>query len=159
MKYSAIFLLLLLVLPAVAAKQIPLSSTGQKQFYNVTSSNKYFFRGLLGIFGVNVEQVEPARIYGPQREFGKPKPARPRQRLPEHYKPLGGIATSDHPGMSKSSCADFNCKPGQYVVADTSTKLYYRCYCETAKNITAANVKCLDNPKIAEKIGYHAGPC
>ncbi len=115
------------------------------------------FRGLQGIVGVSVEESE--KPYGPLKPFGKPvlKRAAP-LRLPLGYKGLGGISGKE-PGISKAPCEEFNCKKSQYVVGDIKSKAYYRCYCPAAKNIPKENLKCIDTPGLAEKIGYHSGVC
>lgn len=163
------FVALLLLVPGVFAVSRSYQATGETSI--IASSNltqqtfggqpgRHRFTGLQGIFGVSVEQVQPEREYGPAREFGKPKFGRKTVQapLPPTYKGLGGIA-GPGPSATKPACAEFNCKPGQYVVADTAAKLYYRCYCGTAKSIKPENLKCFDTPKLAEMIGYRAGPC
>lgn len=115
------------------------------------------FTGLTGIQGVSVEPAE--RLFGPPKPFGKPAPKRYERQapLPPGYKGLGGIASGL--GSSVQPCAAFNCKPGQYVVVDTSSKKYYRCYCHAAASIKPENVKCLDTPSLADRAGYTPGTC
>lgn len=149
MKFAMLALVIALLLaPAVFAVHEQNNQTAKKRE----------FRGLTGIYGVSVE--EPERPYGPQKPFGKPRPKRLAMQapLPPGYRGLGGIAVRG-PSFGNESCAAFNCGPFQNVVADTSTKTYYRCRCPLASAIPKERLKCLATPALAEKIGYTPGPC
>jgi hypothetical protein len=126
--------------------------------YNQTTLVPKHFVGLQGIVGVS---VEPEKKYGPQRKFGRKDIKRLAALAPVRpgYVGIGGVAFGAGPNASVAPCAAFNCKPHQYVVADASTKTYYRCYCPAAKNIAPENVKCIDTPGIGDKMGYRAGAC
>jgi hypothetical protein len=127
--------------------------------YNLTAKVPKHFTGLRGIAGVSVE--EPERRYGPPKPFGKPGARRWEVLAPVRpgYVGIGGIAFGAGPNVSIAPCAAFNCTPSQYVVGDTSAKAYYRCYCPSARAISPENIKCMETPSIAERIGYHAGLC
>lgn len=171
-KLALLLLALIIALPAVSARAssyagqnpsvtrtpiAPQMSLRSQILYNASLS-KHGFGGLGGIYG-QVSPPEPEE-YGPAKPFGRPrlKRATGLARLPSHYVPLGGTANAT-PGISRDLCAQFQCKPGENVVADTVAKKYYRCYCATAGNIKPENRKCFDTPGVAEKIGYKAGPC
>ena len=163
MKLLALIVLAVLLMFPVSAKQViyaPYASSTQTyaQLHNITPVYRPGFAGLQGIVGVSVEQ--PEREYGPQKPFGRPAPKRLRGQapLPEGYKGLGGIA-GPGPSSTVPMCATFKCKPGQYVVGDTSTKEYYRCYCDAAKTIKPENIKCFDTPALAARLGYRQGSC
>jgi len=117
-----------------------------------------YFTGLRGIVGVSVEA--PEQVYGPQKRFGKPalKRFKGMAKLPPGYRGLAGIA-GPGPNISIAPCAQFGCKPSQYVVGDLTTKAVYRCYCPILKNISAANLKCFDTPAVAERAGFHRAEC
>jgi hypothetical protein len=166
MKMLAIALIALLIaLPAVfaatrsyqviGAQLSSLSRNTSVQLPQVRSG----FTGLQGIYGRSIP--EPERKVGPQKPFGKPAPKRISQlaNLPGGYIGLGGIASGE-PGISKAPCEQFSCKPTQFVVGNTRTMEYFRCYCRGAAGIPNESVKCLDTPTIAERLGYHkAGSC
>jgi hypothetical protein len=147
---AAVCMIILLLAPFVFATH-DLNQTKQ------SPSKKREFKGLQGIAGVS---VEPEQKYGPQKPFGKPAPKRLKglAALPPGYRGLAGIAPESMTA-GRAPCAGFSCKPHQYVVGDTSTKTYYRCYCPAAKGIAPGNIKCIDTPAIADKIGYRAGTC
>jgi len=174
MKTLAVLLLaLMLASPAVAARAAALAYAKQPTiFLNKTltapqmsaralikynaSLSKHDFTGLGGLYGAVAPQEED---YGPAKPFGKPRPkASKSAKLPEYYVGVGGIANAT-PGTSVDPCAQFQCKPGENVVANTASKKYYRCYCAAAKNIDPKVRKCFDTPHVAQKIGYTAGTC
>lgn len=127
--------------------------------HNQTMLVPTHFTGLKGIAGVSVEPAE--RTFGPPKPFGK-KPVKRWEALAPvrpGYVGIGGIAFGAGPNASIAPCAAFNCKPSQFVVADTSTKTYYRCYCPAAKNIKPENIKCIETPGLGDKMGYRAGTC
>jgi hypothetical protein len=163
----ALLLVMLLALPAVFAASQSYQRIGEKPLmtrirtpgnvYNQTVIVPAHFGGLQGIIGQSIP--DPERVYGPEKRFGKPAPKRQigLAKVREGFG-VGGIMTGA-PGATKGPCSDFNCKQSQSVVGDTTTKAYYRCYCPGAKGIANESVKCIDTPAIAERIGYHAGPC
>lgn len=108
------------------------------------------FKGLKGISGVSVDSKPTVAT-----SFGKPQAKK--EEATGTKSSLKGVAQGL--GVSKAPCADFGCTPSQNIVADSSKKQYYRCYCANAKKIAAANIKCITTPSIAEKIGYKAGSC
>lgn len=172
MKVIAVLFIALLVLsPAVFAKANFYQSTqnqfiikrttnisGQRVQYPITNTTT--FHGASGIFGVSAPLLTTTPESQMIGTFGKPwlRKQASSMKYPANYAPLGGIANAT-PGVSKPICADFGCKPSQYVVADMGAKLYYRCYCEAAKRIKSENLKCLDTPGIAKKMGLGEGAC
>ncbi|MEM4246815.1 MAG: hypothetical protein QXF14_00620 [Candidatus Woesearchaeota archaeon] len=121
----------------------------------LAATNRTRFTGLTGIFGVSIQPVEQF----PQRPFGKTMiESQAVSRLPAGWVGPGGIANAT-PGVSRFPCADFGCKAAQYIVGDTSTMKYYRCWCDSAKKIAMENIKCLDTPAIASRLGYSEGIC
>ncbi|MEM4242379.1 MAG: hypothetical protein QXM31_00580 [Candidatus Woesearchaeota archaeon] len=168
MKAAALLLIIfLVVMPAAFAKargydiyqqqfvirRTPSNATPAVQ--NLTWQNRMHYAGLTGIFGVN---VVPYQKYE-QRPFGKPfTKSEPAVRYPPGFAGAGGTANAT-PGVSKAPCADFGCKASQYVVGDTSTKKYYRCWCESAKKILRENIKCIDTPGVATRMGFSEGIC
>jgi hypothetical protein len=174
MKTLAVLLLaLMLASPAVAARAAALAYAKQPTiFLNKTqtvpqmsaralikynaSFSKHGFVGLGGVYGSVAPQDEE---YVPATLFGKPRPkAVAGPKLPEYYVSVGGIANAT-PGVSVDPCAQFQCKPGENVVANMASKKYYRCHCAAAKNIDPSIRKCFDTPRIAEKIGLTPGTC
>lgn len=163
MKLAVVLLALLVVsAPAVlaAARSYQyLYGTRPEEPIGVQPKAPSRFQGLQGIVGRSVPEQEKA--YGPQKPFGKPRPKRLKgaANLPGGYVGLGGVAGEDIRPF-KQPCEEFGCKPTENVVGDVSTKAYYRCYCAGAKTIAPNNLKCIDTPAIAERIGYHkAGAC
>ncbi len=130
------------------------TTTAQRETY--TSISRPQFKGLAGIYGVSVQKSPFLEQPGQIGTFGKPWLRKISSSVSQSI--LGGIANAT-PGISKAPCADFNCKASQYVVGDTSTKQYYRCWCEAAKSIKPENIKCLDTPGVAARIGYSEGKC
>ena len=170
---ALLFIALLIVSPAVFARaggfyQSPSNliiikpssniSTAQKETY--PSPSRPQFKGLAGIYGVSVQKSPSLEQPGQIGLFGKSWMRKQESpvRYPAGYVPVGGIANAT-PGTSRAPCADFNCKASQYVVGDTSTKQYYRCWCEGAKSIKPENIICLDTPGVAARIGYSEGKC
>jgi hypothetical protein len=130
------------------------------QTYAQSVQNRTQFRGLTGIYGVSVQKSPSLEQPGQIGLFGKSwlrKQESP-VRYPAGYVPVGGIANAT-PGISRVPCADFNCKASEYIVGDTSTKLFYRCWCDLAKGIKPENIKCLTGPGVATRIGYSEGKC
>jgi hypothetical protein len=170
---ALLFIALIIVLPAVFARAslfyqnpsnimiVKLSSnatTAQKETYPAMTRPE--FKGLTGIYGVSVQRQPSVEPQGQIGLFGKSwlRKKEPAVRYPEGFVPLGGTANAT-PGTSKAPCADFGCKASQYIVADLSTKAFYRCWCEAAKSIKPENVKCLDSPGIARHLGFTEGKC
>ncbi len=167
MKIIAVLLAVLLIAaPGVFAKarsyqavqqQLTIVRPGSNRTYYAAPSINRTYAGLTGIYGVSVLPVEPP---GPQHPFGKSwmQSGKSPARYPAGFVPVGGIANAT-PGVSKAPCADFGCKASQYIVGDTSTKLFYRCWCDLAKGIKPENLKCLDGPGVAKRIGFSEGKC
>lgn len=167
MKIICVLLIaLLLVVPAVFARarsyeylQSPLTIVRPETnaSYYPPTFNRTRYVGLSGIFGVSVQPVEPV---GPERPFGKSwmQSGKTPVRYPAGYVGVGGVANNT-PGTSRYPCEDFGCKPSQYLIGDLSTKLYYRCWCDNAKKIAPENLKCLDGPGVAKRIGFSEGIC
>lgn len=169
---AVLFIALLVLAPAVLAKGTSFYQNYDRGLtitrytnVNLTVNTKSvpartsYYTPLSGIStGLKPTNVSPAS--GQIGLFGKPwlRSQDTSKYLPSWYKPVGGIANTT-PGVSKAPCADFGCKPSQYVVGDTSTKKYYRCWCDGAKKIKPENRKCFDDPGIVTRLGFTPGPC
>jgi hypothetical protein len=178
MKAAAILLVLLIALsPAVFARASsfymnPANQLIVKRSSNITgiqraayvarnsTQNLTHYVPLQGISGVSVTRTPSLEQPGIIGTFGKPWLRKQASQLnyPTNFVPVGGIA-NETPGISKAPCADFGCKASQYVVADTSTKEYFRCWCDAAKKIKPENLKCLDSPGVARRMEYREGKC
>jgi hypothetical protein len=168
---AILFIALLVISPAVFARASSFYQTSTQLTIrrttnttptlsnrSVPATNVTHYTPLSGIYGVNVVQQAPqSTSIG---TFGKSwlRKSSTAVNYPPGFVQVGGIANAT-PGASKAPCADFGCKPSQYIVADLSTKQYYRCWCDAAKKIAPANIKCLDSPGIAKHMGFSEGKC